>query len=93
MHTPPFGFSHPRNILSSFLLPSIQPAAIAPAHHRNGMKFIQLIANAFINTMGITQPSPEAANRAAWFIFIMLTAVLAAVVTIAVLAIYWASHH
>jgi hypothetical protein len=57
------------------------------------MKFIQLIANAFINTMGITQPSPEAANRAAWFIFIMLTAVLAAVVTIAVVAIYWASHH
>ena len=34
------------------------------------MKFIQFIANAFINTMGITQPSPQAANRAAWFIVI-----------------------
>jgi len=57
------------------------------------MKFILLIANAFINTMGITQPSPEAANRAAWFIVIMLTAVLAAVGTLAFVAIYWASHH
>ncbi len=56
------------------------------------MKFIQFIANAFINTMGITQPSPQAANRATWFIVIMLTAVLAAIVTIAVVAIHWASH-
>jgi hypothetical protein len=57
------------------------------------MKFIQFIANAFINTMGITQPSPQAANRAAWFIVIMLSAVLAAVATIAVVAIQWVSHH
>ena len=57
------------------------------------MKFIQFIANAFINTMGITQPSPQAANRAAWFIVIMLSAVLAAVFTIAVVAIHLASHH
>jgi hypothetical protein len=57
------------------------------------MKFILFIANAFINTMGITQPSPQAANRAAWFIFIMLTAVITAVATIAIVAIHWASHH
>ena len=57
------------------------------------MKFIRFISNAFINTMGITQPSPQAANRAAWFIFAMLTAVLAAVATIAFTAIHWASHH
>ena len=57
------------------------------------MKFIQFIANAFINTMGITQPSPQAANRAAWFIVIMLSVVLAAVVTIAIVAIHWAAHH
>ena len=57
------------------------------------MNFIRLIANAFINTMGITQPSPQAANRAAWFIVIMLSAVLAAVVTIAIVAIHVASHH
>jgi len=57
------------------------------------MRFIQFIANAFINTMGITQPSPQAANRAAWFIVIMLSAVLAAVITIAVVAIHWTSQH
>ncbi len=57
------------------------------------MKFILLISNAFINTMGITQPSPQAANRAAWFIFIMLSAVVAAVATIAVVAIHLISHH
>jgi hypothetical protein len=57
------------------------------------MKFIQFIANAFINTMGITQPSPQAANRAAWFIVIMLSVVLAAVVTIAIVAVHWASQH
>jgi hypothetical protein len=61
-------------------------------YHRKDMKFIQFIANAFINTMGITQPSPQAANRAAWFIVIMLSAVLAAVATVALLAIHWASH-
>jgi hypothetical protein len=57
------------------------------------VKLIHFIANAFINTMGITQPSPEAANRAAWFIFIMLTAVIAAVASIAIIAIHWASNH
>ena len=72
--------------LEPFLLLSLS------APHRTRMKFIQFIANAFINTMGITQPSPQAANRAAWFIVIMLSAVLAAVVTIAVVAIHLASH-
>ena len=57
------------------------------------MKLLLFISNAFINTMGITQPSPKAANRAAWFIFIMLSAVVATVVTIAVLALHWATHH
>jgi hypothetical protein len=57
------------------------------------MKFLLLISNAFINTMGITQPSPQAANRAAWFIVTMLAVVLTAVATIAVVAIHWASHH
>jgi hypothetical protein len=57
------------------------------------MKFIQFIANVFINTMGITQPTPQAANRAAWFIFIMLSAVLATIITIAIVAVHLASHH
>ena len=57
------------------------------------MKFIHFIANAFINTMGITQPSPQAANRAAWFIVIMLSVVLAGVAILAFVAIHWAGHH
>lgn len=57
------------------------------------MKFLLIIANAFINTMGITQPTPEAANRAAKFIVGMLLAVVALVASIALLAIRWTSHH
>jgi flagellar basal body-associated protein FliL len=57
------------------------------------MKFIQFIANAFINTMGITEPSPQTANRAAWFIVIMLATVLMAVATVAIVAVHIASHH
>jgi len=57
------------------------------------VKLLLFISNTFINTMGITQPSPEVAKRAAWFIFFMLSAVLATVITIATLAIHWASHH
>jgi hypothetical protein len=57
------------------------------------MKLLQLISNAFINTMGITQPSPQHAKRAAWFIVIMLSVVITTVATIAVLAIHWATGH
>jgi hypothetical protein len=68
-------------------------ATLARTQHRITMKFLLVIANAFINTMGITQPSPEAANRAAKFIVIMLVAVLAAVASVAIIAIHWTSHH
>jgi ABC-type amino acid transport system permease subunit len=57
------------------------------------MNLLLLISNAFINTMGITQPPPQTAKRAAWFIVAMLSAVVAAIGTIAFLAIHWASHH
>jgi heme/copper-type cytochrome/quinol oxidase subunit 2 len=57
------------------------------------MKLLLLISNAFINTMGITQPPAKAENRAAWFIVIMLASVIALVVTIAAVAVHWASHH
>jgi hypothetical protein len=60
--------------------------------HLKSVKFLLFISNAFINTMGITQPSPQAANRAAWFIFAMLSAVLAAILTIIFLALRWATH-
>ena len=57
------------------------------------MNLLLLISNAFINTMGITQPSPQTAKRAAWFIVILLAGVIAAIATIAFLAIHWASGH
>jgi hypothetical protein len=57
------------------------------------MKPLQFISNLFINTMGITQPSPKAANRAAWFIVTMLALVLIAVATVAVIGLHLASRH
>jgi ABC-type amino acid transport system permease subunit len=57
------------------------------------MNLLLIISNAFINTMGITQPSPQAAKRAAWFIVALLSAVATVIATIAFFAISWASHH
>jgi hypothetical protein len=57
------------------------------------MNILRFIANAFIDTMGITKPSPEAEKRAVWFIVIMLSVVIAGVAAIAAIAIAWASHH
>ena len=57
------------------------------------MKFLLMISNVFINTFGITQPSPKAANRAAIFIGAMLTAVVAGVVAVGVLALRFATRH
>jgi hypothetical protein len=85
-HPRPLGFTL-SNILQRF------PATISPTHIKENMKFLLFISNAFINTMGITQPSPQAAKRAAWFIFAMLIAVIAAIITIAAIAIHWASYH
>jgi ATP/ADP translocase len=61
--------------------------------NRKNMNFLLFISNAFINTMGITQPSPQAAKRAAWFIVTLLSAVVVLVAGIAFLALHWASHH
>jgi hypothetical protein len=88
MRAKPFRFNPGSNTW-----PPLISATICPIQHRKNMKFIQFIANAFINTMGITQPSPQAANRAAWFIVILLSAVLVAVATIAIVAIHVASSH
>lgn len=85
---------HTRQALYSRCTPVIFDSCYYPSNSssKKNMKFLHFIANAFINTMGITQPSPQAANRAAWFIVIMLTVVLAAVATIAFVAIHWAAH-
>ncbi len=57
------------------------------------MKPLLFLSNAFINTFGITQPSPKAANRAAWFIAILLLLVLVTVGTAGFFAIHTLYHH
>jgi hypothetical protein len=57
------------------------------------MKPLLYLANAFINTFGITQPSERAANRAAWFIAIMLAIVLATVAIVGVVIFRGIYHH
>jgi hypothetical protein len=49
---------------------------------RDNMRLLRYIAAGFINFFSITQPPPEAENRAAIYIAIMLAAVLAFVVTV-----------
>ncbi|WP_419804977.1 hypothetical protein [Terriglobus sp.] len=44
------------------------------------MPFLLFIARAFIQTFGITQPTPEGERRAAWFIGVLLFVIVAAVV-------------
>jgi len=57
------------------------------------MKPLLFLANAFINTFGITQPSERTANRAAWFIAVLLGIVLLVVVTFGIVALRWLSGH
>jgi ABC-type amino acid transport system permease subunit len=57
------------------------------------MGLLQFISNAFINTMGITKPSPRTERRAAWFIVTLLVAVLVGVATVAYLALHFATRH
>jgi hypothetical protein len=40
------------------------------------MELLLLIARSFINTFGITQPSPEGERRAAYFIGFLLTLIV-----------------
>ena len=49
------------------------------------MKPLLYLANIFINTFGITQPTPKTANRAAWFIAFMLLGVIVTVTAVAIL--------
>ncbi len=46
------------------------------------MRFLEMLAAAFINTFGITQPSEAMRRRAAWFIFLILTFTLAVVAAV-----------
>lgn len=57
------------------------------------MKLLLFLANAFINTFGITQPTAEAAERSAKFIATLIGLVIALVVAIAGVAIYLLARH
>lgn len=45
------------------------------------MRLLLFLARAFIQTFGITQPTPQQERRAAWFIGALCFAIVAAVVT------------
>jgi len=45
------------------------------------MRFLEAIATAFFRTFGITQPSGQTRRRAAWFLFGLLTLIVAAIGT------------
>ncbi len=51
------------------------------------MKPLVWLARVFINTFGITQPTPENQNRMAIFIGVLLAAVLLAAVLLGVVAV------
>ncbi len=57
------------------------------------MKPLLFLSNAFINTFGITQPSLKAANRAAWFIAVLLLGVLVTVVIAGIFVIHTLYRH
>jgi hypothetical protein len=57
------------------------------------VKPLLYLANVFINTFGITQPTPKTANRAAWFIAIMLLGVIVLVTTVAIFTLHWVTRH
>ncbi len=56
------------------------------------MRFLEILATAFINTFGITQPSEAMRRRATWFIFLIVVITLAVVAGIGY-ALYAAMHH
>ena len=57
------------------------------------MKPLLFLANVFINTFGITQPTEEAADRAARFIALLLGMVILVVVVGAAVALYLVARH
>ncbi len=61
--------------------------------HQKPMKPLLFLSNAFINTFGITQPSLKAANRAAWFIAVLLLGVLVTVVIAGIFVIHTLYRH
>lgn len=72
--------------------PSLEPVDHKPCYHDSvsseiSMKPLIYLANAFINTFGITQPTPEAAERTARILAFMMLAVILAVIIVAVVVV------
>jgi heme/copper-type cytochrome/quinol oxidase subunit 2 len=57
------------------------------------MKFLLFLANGFINTFGITQPSEAAAKRSAQFIAFLIGLVLVIFFCVAGIGIYILTRH
>ena len=56
------------------------------------MRPLIFLSNAFINTFGITQPTPKTESRVAWFIATMLALVIVLVATVAAVILHLAFH-
>jgi hypothetical protein len=61
------------------------------AYAETSMRILEALASIFINTFGITQPTPAARRQAAWFILGLLLAALV-VVVVAGAVLYQAIH-
>ena len=72
----------PRRMQTSYTEGHKPPRTISPV--RSPMRPLLFLANAFINTFGITQPGPRGAERAARFIAALLVGVLLLVAAVAV---------
>lgn len=59
----------------------------------NLMKPLLFLANAFINTFGITQPSPESADRAAKFIAALIGLAILGMISVGLAALYLLVRH
>ncbi len=73
--------------------PRKKPALRSLSYHPTTMRPLLFLSNAFINTFGITQPTPKNATRTAWFIATMLAVVVALVATVAAVVLHIAFHH
>ena len=57
------------------------------------MKPLEALTSAFINTFGITQPSPKEVRRASWFIAILLGLVLLLFLGTIIFAVHVLNRH
>ncbi|MEO8736078.1 MAG: hypothetical protein ABI380_06025 [Edaphobacter sp.] len=68
------------------------PLLLPLSYHPINMRPLLFLSSAFINTFGITQPTPKTATRTAWFIATMLALVVVLVASAAALVLHLAFH-